>query len=174
MLLTNSSLCFLWHIGCSKSIITLFFFVESLSISVLHSELMTLLVYCAGDIKHLNNKAAAVDPCVQDWCLVYLCEFAVQHLEFSEFPLDAPATVGRFFSFHQANTHTVTSYSLTTFLCSLKYTQTYTINHHLFTLERDYLGISKKTPHNPKMDRCSIHTGRIKKNLISKGDTFLK
>lgn len=54
----------------------------------------------------------------------YLSELAVQHLEFSEFPLDAPATVGRLLSFYQANTHAVTSYGLATFLCSLEYTHT--------------------------------------------------
>ena len=57
------------------------------------------------------------------WC--YLSEFAVQHLELSEFPLDTPATVGHLLSFHQANTHIVRSYCLATFLCSLGKTHTH-------------------------------------------------
>lgn len=52
----------------------------------------------------------------------YLSKFAVQHLELSEFPLDAPATVGGLFTFSQTDTHTVTSHCLATFLCGLKYT----------------------------------------------------
>lgn len=53
------------------------------------------------------------------WYCVYLGEFAMQHLEFCEFPLDAPATVGRLLSFYQAHTHTVTSNCLASLLCSL-------------------------------------------------------
>lgn len=50
----------------------------------------------------------------------YLREFAVQHLEFSQFPLDAPATVGRLLSLGERDAHAVTGRRISAFFRSLQ------------------------------------------------------
>ena len=56
----------------------------------------------------------------------YLRELAVQNLELDEFPLDAPAAVGRLLSLCQAHTYAVGGRHLAALLCGLEHTQLFT------------------------------------------------
>lgn len=73
-----------------------------------------LSLACNGIERHPSTASGFENP------RFYLREFAVQHLEFRQFPLDAPATVGRLLSLGERDAHAVTGRRISAFFRSLQ------------------------------------------------------